>query len=354
MNEELKIIIRAVTDTAKKNIREVNKEVEGLGKKGKSSSNKFTAAMGTMAKGAAIALTVVVTAITAVTAAITNLSKSTEQYRKEQAKLNTAFLAAGSTTAQAAKSYQDLFRFLGDSQKATEAAAHLAKMTTNEKELAEWTTNLQGIYATFGDSLPVEGLAEAANESARVGKVTGTLADALNWAGVNEDAFNASLAKTNTMAEREALIRNTLNGLYSDAAVLYEKNNQEIIKQNEAQARLDATTARLGKSVTPLVTALTNLSNTLLTALGPAIVYIANVMTTVINVISKAVQWIMVFVSALTGKSASESMDDMADSASGIANGMGSASSGANSLSSGLNSAASAAQSSSARSLPWK
>lgn len=292
--------------------------------------------MGKIGGAVALAAGVAVAAIAAMAGALTNLSNSTKEYRAEQAKLNTAFLSMGSTAAQAEKSFNNLYRFLGDSGKATEAAAHLAKLTTNEKELAEWTTSLQGVYATFGDSLPIESLTEAANETARVGKVTGALADALNWAGANEDAFNASLANCNSTAEREKLIRDTLNGLYSDAAILYEKNNQEIIQQNEAQARLNATLAELGTVTTPLRTALSNLSNELLTALAPAIEAVANGLTWLINQITKAIQWVKAFIAALTGKQV-ETTEEIAD-------GMSSAASGAGKLTSNLNSANKAAE----------
>ena len=46
-----------------------------------------------------------------------------------------------------------------------------------------------GIWAKYGDSIPLDGLAESINETANVGTVTGNLADALNWAGINEDDF---------------------------------------------------------------------------------------------------------------------------------------------------------------------
>lgn len=341
MNEELKIIITAVTDGAQKNLRKAQKEVKGLGAAGKGASGKFAVAM----KGVGVAAGVAVTAIAAVGTALVSLGKQSEAYRKEQAKLNAAFQAAGSTTDQAAKSYNELYRFLGDSGQATEAAAHLAKLTTNEKELAEWTTSLQGVYATFGDSLPIEGLTEAANETARVGTVTGTLADALNWAGVNEDAFNASLAACNTTAEREALIRNTLNGLYSDAALIYEKNNADILAQNEAQAKLDATMGQLGKTVTPFITSLINLSNILLTALGPAIQFISNVLTKLINVVAKAVEWVANFIGILGGSSkAASAGSQMASGMNAVAGGVENAASGAGDLTGNLNSATSAAE----------
>lgn len=294
-----------------------------------------------MGKAAAVGAAAAVAAIGAITTALVALGNNTKQYREEQAKLNTAFAAAGSTTEQAAQTYNNLFRFLGDSSKATEAAGHLAKLTTEEKALAEWTTALQGVYATFGDSLPIESLTEAANESARVGTVTGSLADALNWAGVSEDAFNAQLAATTSLQEREALIRGTLNGLYSDAALLYEKNNADIIAQNEAQARLNATTGQLGKTVTPLLTALINLSNVLLTALGPAITFISNVLAKFINIISQAVSWVMSFVGALGGgsKKAAASTQQMVASVSSAGKGLSNAAGGAGALTGGLASA---------------
>ena len=49
--------------------------------------------------------------------------------------------------------------------------------------MEKWTRIAAGVYGTFGDALPIEGLIEAANETAKTGKVTGVLADAINWAG---------------------------------------------------------------------------------------------------------------------------------------------------------------------------
>ena len=330
MNEELKIIISAVTDNAKKNIQGVKNELQGMSQEG----GKSGKSMGKAFKAVGIAATAVIGTITAVTAALTALANNTKQFREEQARLNSAFQAAGGSAQSAEQAYNGLFRFMGDSDTASEAAAHLAQLTTDEKELAEWTTALQGVYSTFGKSLPIEGLTEAANETAKVGQVTGSLADALNWAGVSEDAFNASLQACNSEAEREQLIRSTLNGVYNDAAQLYEKNNAEIIAQNEAQARLDATTARIGKTVQPLVTALANLSNTLLTALAPAIEVVSNALTWLINAVSKAVQWIASFLGLLSGKGADTS--GLANNVASVATGLGGAQKGATNVATGL------------------
>ena len=334
MNEELKIIITAATDGAKKSIQGVKKELSGVADSAKGASKGIGAAIKSVAKGAAI----VVAGIAAVGVALVKLGKASLDFQKAQAKLNTAFLSMGSTAQQAAESYNGLFRFLGDQDTSVEAAAHLAKLTTNQKELAEWTKICQGIYATFGDSLPIEGLTEAANETAKVGKVTGTMADALNWAGVSEDEFNAKLAKTTSFSEREALIRSTLNGLYSGAAEIYEKNNKALLEHNESQARLDASMARAGQSVMPLMTALNNLSAVLFDALAPAIEVISNALATFVGWITKGVQAVLGLFGAVTG--ASSSITSMATAGAGI----GTAANGAKALAGGLNDAAAAAE----------
>ena len=267
--------IKNQMSSLKRNLSELNKETIKLAKSVGSLVVKIFAAA---------------SALIAVAGA--RIANSTKEYREEQTKLNSAFAAAGASAKTAAQAYNGLFRFLGQSDRSVEAANHLAKLTTNQKELAEWTTICQGIYATFGDSLPIEGLTEAANETARTGKVTGVLADALNWAGVNEDAFNAALEKTTSLSQREALIRSTLNSLYNNAAQIYEQNNKQIIAQNEAQSRLNATMARIGQQTQVLVTSWINLKNTIMTVLAPAIIYISAVFSVLIDKLTAVIKWI--------------------------------------------------------------
>lgn len=264
------------------------------------------------------------------------IANNTKEFREEQTKLNSAFVAAGASAKEASQAYNGLFRFLGKSDVAVEAANHLAKMTTNTKALAEWTTIAQGIYATFGDSLPIEGLTEAANESIRVGKVTGVLADALNWAGVSEDNFNAALAQTNSFAEREVLLRSTLNGLYQNAAQIYEQNNRRIIEQNEAQARLNATMARIGQQTQALATSWVNLKSTVMNVLAPAIIYISAVFSVLIDKLSSAIKWL--------GSLFGIKFDSIGTSISGISASVSNITSGADGLANSLDGANSAAQ----------
>ena len=159
------------------------------------------------------------------------------EYRTNMGKLDTAFTTSGHSAEAAKNTYRSLVGVLGESDQSVEAANHLAILTNNEKELQTWTNICTGVFATFGDSLPIEGLTEAANETAKVGQVTRPLADALNWAGISEDEFNEKLAACTDEQERQKLIMNTLNDVYDEAAKTYKTTNKEVIAANKAQDR---------------------------------------------------------------------------------------------------------------------
>ena len=159
------------TDKADKSLKKTDKNAEGVGTK-----------LVNAAKSAATFATGVVTAAAGAGAAIVALAESTREYRTEQGQLQAAFETSGFAAGEARDTYEALNGVLGDSGQAVEAANHLAKLCKTTGELADWTNICTGIYATFGASLPIEGLTEAANETVKVGQVTGSLADALNWA----------------------------------------------------------------------------------------------------------------------------------------------------------------------------
>lgn len=282
MDAKITAIIDAETSKFKKALEDAKKNIKDFDKKADSASKGVKQAFDKIKDGAKKAAETIKQAlpgaIDAAKKAFAGLSvafglvtKGTEKYRNEQAKLVTAFESAGSTAKEAKAVFGDLYRVLGEDDQAVEAANHIAQLTTNEKEMAEWTNICQGIYATFGASLPIEGLTEAANETAKVGQVTGSLADALNWAGISEDAFNEKLAACATEQEREALIRTTLNGLYDEAAKKFEENNKAIMDQRDAQAKLNETLAGIGDALTPLLTLFTQFANEALALVAPYI-----------------------------------------------------------------------------------
>ena len=271
--------MQTALNNTKADMVKIQKEIDDTSEKLKKSKIDWESVGETVGKvGKAIGAGVAAmgAAIGAAAGAFLGLAESTREARENMGKLETGFTTAGHSAEDAKNTYTELYGILGDDGQATEAAAHLAKLTNNEKELATWTDIATGVYATFGDSLPIENLTEAANETAKTGAITGGLADALNWAGVSEDEFQASLDKCSTEQERQALITETLNGLYSDAAKKYREVNGDIIDAQKATASLNSAMAELGAIAEPIVTKLKQLAADLLQQITPFVELIGN------------------------------------------------------------------------------
>lgn len=193
-----------------------------------------------------------------------NLDNATAEYREAQGKLNAAFETAQFGPEAAKRAYSGFYKILGDVDTATEASQLLATLAENERDLSKWTEISAGVFGTFGDALPIEGLIESSNETAKTAKVTGVLADALNWAGISEDAFNDKLAALGTESERNSLIMKTLSETYDDASESFFRNNEEIVKARENQILLDNALATAGETISTI-------KNSFLTEFSPAI-----------------------------------------------------------------------------------
>lgn len=334
---EVKIMIKAITDEAKKNLKGVREELEGIQKSAKE-TKAVDQALRAVGKGAVAA----VAGVAALTTAMTLLGKSSMEFRKVQAQLVAGFQSVGLSAQQAGTTYKQLYGFLGDSGKAVEAANLLAQLTQDEEELAQWTNTLMGVYAKFPDSLPVEGLAEAANHTAHLGEVQGTLADALEWSGISVETFNAALSTTTTVSEREALIRDTLNSLYGGAAKAYSQANQSLIAYNQSQVALDQALVNATNYVVPLMTELNNLAATMLTVLKPAFETIAAVLIVF-------VQWTIAAIKAVGSffgmfSEGSSSVEQVATNVSDAGKGISNLNTGAGALKSALDKSAKAAK----------
>lgn len=239
-----------------------------------------------LAKGFAVGT--VISGVTQLTGAITGLVDETEEYRKIMGTLETSSQAAGYTAEQTAAEYQLLYSVLGDNQTAATATANLQAIGLSQEDLITITNQAIGAWATYGDSIPIDSLAESINETIRAGTVTGTFADVLNWGsqegetfGVTmresteankewndavaacetaEDYFNLALQDCQTEAERADLVMQAMakQGL-QESADAWKENNQDIIDTNTSQAEFEEAQARLAEKLTPVKDALTDL-----------------------------------------------------------------------------------------------
>lgn len=250
---------------------EANNALTDTSQKAKDSANDTESAfskIGGVAKTVAVGIG---TAGVAIGGAFVAAVEGTREYRAEMGLLESAFLTAGHSTKEAKQTYSELNAVLGDSGQAVEASQHLAKIADNEKELTNLTDILTGVYATFGESLPLEGLAEGINHSASLGEVQGSLADALEWSGITVEDFNEKLAKLKTEEERQDLIVKTLNDTYSKASTQYKETNKDIMESRKAQERLSDAMAEVGRVGEPIITAFRNIAASLAEHLAPAL-----------------------------------------------------------------------------------
>ena len=199
----------------------------------------------------------VVAGLKATSDAIIGIVDETEEYRKIMGTLETSAQAAGYTAEQTAESYEYLYGELGDTQTAATTVANLQAIGLAQGELRDMIDSVIGAWATYGDSIPIDGLAEAVNETIQAGQVTGTFADVLNWAGVSEDEFNAKLAAANDSAERAQIVLNQLaNQGLPETAKAWRDANEDVVAYNESQMKLDEAMGQLGETLAPVAAGL--------------------------------------------------------------------------------------------------
>lgn len=216
-----------------------------------------------------------------------DVAEESKEYMKIMGSLEISSKNAGYTTEQTAETYKTLYGVLGDDQTAATTTANLQAIGLEQGKLLQLTNASIGAWATYGDSIPIDGLAESINETIKAGQVTGTFADVINWAasenetfGVKlkantkaneewnnavkdaktaEDFFNLALQDTSNSTERANLVLEMLSkqGL-AEAGEAWQKNNKGLVENNQANGELKDSLAEIGETILPIVTKITS------------------------------------------------------------------------------------------------
>ena len=250
-------------ETALNGYRKSLDDVEKKLKSGAARTEYYTDkldAFGNKAKGIGDKLSGISTAAAGVIGAAAATVPATEEYRKIMGSLEVSSEKAGYSAEQTAESYKTLYGVLGDDQTAATTTANLQALGLSQQDLTNIINGTIGAWATYGDSIPIDGLAESINETVKVGQVTGTFADMLNWAGTSEDAFNEKLAACSSESERANLIMQEMasQGL-TQAGLKWQENNKNLVEGNQATADLQAATAELAETIAPIITQITQI-----------------------------------------------------------------------------------------------
>lgn len=227
---------------------------------------------------------VLVEGIKEIVSGIKDLNEETKEYRKIMGTLETSSEAAGYSAEETSEAFSQLYGALGDDQSAATTTANLQAIGASQKDINSLISSAVGAWAKYGDSIPIDGLAESINETIRAGQVTGTFADVLNWgskegetfgvmlkenteeneewnkavqeASSAEDFFNLALQDAETQADRTNLVLQAMadQGL-SDVGDAWYSNNKDIVDANNAQLEFTKKAAELSERVQPVLTA---------------------------------------------------------------------------------------------------
>ena len=238
---------------------DVEKKLESGSAKAEDYANKLDK-FGNKAKGIGDKLGGISTAAAGLVGAAAATVPATEEYRKIMGSLEISSEKAGYNAEQTAQSYKTLYGVLGDDQTAATTTANLQALGLSQENLTMMINGTIGAWETYGDSIPIDSLAESINETAKVGQVTGTFADMLNWAGTSEDAFNEKLAACSSESERVNLIMQEMaNQGLTQAGLKWQENNRNLVEGNQATADFQAATAQLADTIAPIITQVTEI-----------------------------------------------------------------------------------------------
>lgn len=214
--------------------------------------------------------------------------EETKEYQKIMGSLEVSSELAGYSTDQTRAAYEKLYGILADDQSAATTLANLQALHSEQSDLLAMIDNVIGGWAKYGDSIPIDSLAESINETIKAGQVTGTFADILNWgakegetygvklreateeneawnesvmdAKTAEDFFNLALQECSNETERTNLVMQAMadQGL-SSIAQKWRENNEVLVENNEASAELQEQMGQLGETLMPITTMLTSM-----------------------------------------------------------------------------------------------
>ena len=235
----------------------------------------------------------IVEGIEGIAGALSNAVEETQEFRSAIGKLEISSASEGYTTDAMNETLYQAYWALGDTQAAATTTANLQAIGLSQKDLNNMLNLSVGAWAKYGDSIPIDGLAESINETVKAGQVTGTFADVLNWgskegetfgvtlkanteankewneavkdAETAEDYFNLALQGASTEAERANLIMQAMadQGL-KDIGDAWYQNNKDIVNANDAQLDYAYTMAEVGERVSPVITSIKEGGNQLL------------------------------------------------------------------------------------------
>ena len=232
------------------------KAVAKLGNDAKKSGDGFTVAKGALAGFIANGLTALVGACKNAVSSILGVVDATKEYRKTLATLDTAANDVGVSTDFIRDKFTSLMGVLGDEASVTEGLNNLLIAGFDEKSLDNITKSLEGASLKWKDTLKFEGLADSLQEwiGSSGENLSGNFAELLERMGYSLEEVKEKTAGM-TDEQRRNYAMNLLNKEGLDkVSESYRKQNEDMIKSNEANVNWQNTLSKVADKIQPITT----------------------------------------------------------------------------------------------------
>ena len=280
-------------------LEELNNTNEKVEKSTEDLSDGFTVMKGAMANLVADGISFVIDKTVELVTSLLDLTEATEEYRSMMGKLEASATNYGASVDYVMGKYREMYSYLGDDQMATNAVTNMIGLNASTENMSKLLDGAIGVWASYGDSIPIESLTEAINETIQAQKVTGTFADTIMWNAnasrdlesalsgnstalqtfktalqegeTAEDAFNLALEKITSEEERATVVAEYLNTAYGESKKTYDEVNQAILDMNESEQKLKETQAELGEAMVPVHTVFNDFKTQALEGIVPLV-----------------------------------------------------------------------------------
>ncbi|MFA7079220.1 MAG: hypothetical protein WC147_12550, partial [Syntrophomonas sp.] len=153
----------------------------------------------------------------------------------------------------------------GETDSNVEGLSELLATGFRDEQLSTLLDSLYGAAIKFKDTMKFEGIADGLQETLATGAAIGPFSELLERSGVALDGFNQGLtaAIANGTQEQyvlDVLAKTGLAGTYE----AYRKNNEEMVKAEEANFRMQQAFAKLGATLEPILTPLIDMVTNLI------------------------------------------------------------------------------------------
>nr|WP_153464788.1 hypothetical protein [Sediminibacillus terrae] len=197
-------------------------------------------------------------------AAIGGLVTSMEDYNTALARLNTSASTAGLSMDDVNGAFNEMQLVSRDAETSVEGVNNLIAAGFDPTQIIEATQSISGAAIKWSDTLNVEGLSDAVQETIASGQSIGMFDELLSRSGANIDKFNEGLEKAKEKGQEQQYVLEQLTNLgLSSYLEKYKELNPEVVAQRQAQQELTDSLSELSIILTPLVTEVTEFTSTL-------------------------------------------------------------------------------------------